>query len=157
METNPQAGDSVLGSCRIWCKNWEDGEFPKFLTGFQPGLGQLCSHPWCRILCALVQKSIGECCEITQAHEQQSRNASYSSLCRDVFPIAPGLPVPAVLCAQVSYPEAAQTLLWADHGGSLYREGHLGLRKLRNAVLSHQQCRRQLHSSLSCVGTVKRR
>ena len=120
----------------------KDGVFPKFVTGFQLGLGQLWPHLWCGILDPLVQKSTGERCEIPQAREQQSRNTSDSSLCQDVFPIAPGLPVPAVLHAQVSYPEAAQSQFWTGHGGSLYREGHLGLRKLRNAVLSHQQCRR---------------
>lgn len=100
----------------------KDDAFPKFLTGFQLGPGQLWSYMCCGILDALVQKTIGQCHETPQAHEEQSRNASYSSLCQHVFPIAPRPPVLAVLCAQVSYPEAAQTLLWTDHGCSLYRE-----------------------------------
>jgi len=131
--------------------------FPKFLTGFQLGLRQLWSHLWCGILDALVQQSTGEFCEMPQACEQQSRNTSYSSLCGDVCPVAPGLPVLAVLLCAVEFPEAAQTLLWADCEGSSYREGQWGLRRLRNAVLRYQQCRRQLHSSLCCMALVRHR
>lgn len=60
-----------------------------------------------------------------------------------------------ILQAQLSYPGAAQSLFWTGHGGSLYREGRLGLRKLRKDVLSHQQGTGQLRSSLLHVGTVR--
>lgn len=65
----------------------KDGFFPKFLTGFQLGLGQLWPHLWCGILDTLVQKSTGECCKIPQAREEQSRNPSYPSLWQMFSPL----------------------------------------------------------------------
>lgn len=135
----------------------KDGFFPKFLTGFQLGLGQLWPHLWCGILDTLVQKSTGECCKIPQAREEQSRNPSYPSLWQMFSPLLQSYLFLLFFVHRRVIQRAAQPLFWTGHGGSLHREGHLGLRKLRNAVLSHQQCRRQLHSSLFHMGMVRRR
>lgn len=146
MEINPQAGVSALGSRRIWCKHWEKKvRFLNFWQVFNTDKGS-CGHisgvgfwmPWSRRALASAVRY--------PKHMNSSPEMPHTPHCRDVPPLLQGYLLLPFFLHKVSYPEAAQTLLWTHHGGSLYQEGHLGLRKLRNPALSHQQCRRQLHS-----------